>query len=329
MAMPNQIEVLPSGSHFEANTADTLLEAALRAGLSLNYGCSNGNCGLCKARVLAGEAQKVRQQDYVISEAEKNQGYILLCSHSACSDMTLEATVANRPADIQFQEIQARVKTIQPLTDKVWLLHLQTPRTNRLRFLAGQSVALGIDDDNGSFAIASCPCDDRNLQFHIRDLPDNAFAQRVFHGLRSGDTVTVYGPAGDFVLRQNATRPLLMLACNSGFAPIKSLIENAFSLDIQAPVHLYWLATVKGGHYLANWCRAWTDALDNFFYHELQAPSLQEPNPDMVLQQVTNDHLDLSEHDIYVAGPAVFVEKAQHALAARGVPPANLATAII
>jgi len=327
--MSKQVVVLPSRGLFEVNAADTLLEGALRAGLALNYGCSNGNCGLCKARVVSGKAEKIRQQDYVLSDAEKNQGYILLCSHTAAGDMEIEAAVANRAADIQFQEIQARVKSVQPLTDKVWLLHLQTPRTNRLRFLAGQSVALAIADDSGSYAIASCPCDDRNLQFHVRNIPGDTFAQRVFNGLRSGDNVSVYGPAGEFVLPHEPVRPLLMLACNSGFAPIKSLVEHAFSLDITDAVHLYWLATVQGGHYMANWCRAWADALDNFHYHELSAASLQEPNPEQVLAQVSADHLDMAQFDVFVAGPALFVNAARAALLQRGVPLTQLFSAIV
>lgn len=326
--MHHKITLHPSHAHFEMNSTDTLLEGALRAGLAINYGCSNGNCGLCKARIISGQTEKIRQQDFVLSDAEKMQGYFLLCSHTACSDMEIEAEVANRPADIQFQEIQARVKTIQPLTDKVWLLHLQTPRTNRLRFLAGQNVALAIDDDSGSYAIASCPCDDRNLQFHIRDIPDNSFARRVFHQLHVGETVSVYGPAGEFVLRQDARRPLLLLACNSGFAPLKSLVEHAFSLDIAEDVHLYWLATVQGGHYMSNWCRSWADALDNFHYHELSAESLQDSNPDRVLAQITDDHLDMAQFDVYVSGPTLFVQKVREALLQRGAAPARLSSVV-
>ncbi len=327
--MLSKVILLPSRDNFEINATDTLLEAALRAGLAINYGCSNGNCGLCKARVISGTTEKIRQQDFVLSDAEKNQGYLLLCAHTATSDMEIEADIANRPADIQFQEIQARVKTIQPLTDKVWLLHLQTPRTNRLRFLAGQSVALGIDDDSGSYAIASCPCDDRNLQFHIRNIPENTFAQRIFNGLRASETINVYGPAGEFVLPPAPLRPLLMLACNSGFAPIKSLIEHAFSLDITEAIHLYWLATVEGGHYMANWCRSWSDALDNFHYHELSAASLQDPNPELVLAQITNDHLDLTQFDIFISGPTRFVSTAREALLQRGVLAPQLSSAVI
>jgi CDP-4-dehydro-6-deoxyglucose reductase len=327
--MPNTVLLQPSYHTFAVNGADTILEAGLRAGLAMNYGCSSGNCGLCKARLISGQTEKIRHQDYVLTEAEKTQGYILLCSHAAASDLVIEADEASRANEIQLQEIPARVKEIQPLTDKVMLLHLQTPRTNRLRFLAGQSVALSIGDDASNYAIASCPCDDRNLQFHIRDIPGNVFAQHVFGGLRVGENVSVYGPVGEFVLRAESTRPLLLLACNSGFAPIKSLIEHAMSLERAESLHLYWLATVKGGHYLSNWCRSWADALDNFHYHELLAQSLDDPNPDQVLAQMMADHLDVAQYDVYISGPARLVDKARELLLQSGVPAGQLASAVI
>lgn len=327
--MPYNVLLQPSQHTFLVNGADSLLEAGLRVGLAMNYGCSSGNCGLCKARIVSGQVEKIRHQDYVVSGAEKNQGYVLLCSHTAASDLVIEVQEASHANEIQLQEIDARVKEIKPLTDKVMLLHLQTPRTNRLRFLAGQSVALSIGDDASDYAIASCPCDDRNLQFHIRDVPGNAFAARVFNVLRAGDTVNVYGPVGEFVLQPESTRPLLMLACNSGFAPLKSLIEHAMSLERAESLHLYWLATVQGGHYMANWCRAWGDALDNFHYHELNADSLQEPNLVQMLARVMTDHPTLSPFDVYVAGPTIFVTKMHAALLQMGVPAAQLVSAVI
>ena len=139
----------------------------------------------------------------------------------------------------------------------------------------------------------------------------------------------MYGPVGEFVLKAESTRPLLLLACNSGFAPIKSLVEHAMSLERAESLHLYWLATVKGGHYLSNWCRSWADALDNFHNHELLAQSLEEPNPDQVLAQVVADHLDVAQYDVYISGPARFVSKAREALLQSGVPAAQVASAVI
>ena len=319
----------PSGHEFFVDGADTVLEAALRSGIALNYGCSGGNCGLCKARVISGQVKKVRHHDYVLSEAEKTMGYALMCSHTAVSDLVVEALEALLPGDIPQQEIQARVKVIEPLTDKVRRLHLQTPRTNRLRFMAGQSATLSVGGNVAAeYAVASCPCDDRNLEFHIRDMPGNEFARHVFNGLKSGDTVTVHGPFGEFVLHDDSPRTPLFIACNNGFAPIKSLIEHAMALDTIDAMHLYWLATFQTGHYQSNLCRSWADALDNFNYTELAAASLDVDSIQQALQPLEKDYPDLSEYDVYIAGAEGFVSCVRNWLALKGVPAVQLISVI-
>jgi ferredoxin len=113
--MSAHVTLHPSRHDFFVEGADTLLEAALRAGLAVNYGCSNGNCGLCKARVISGQVKKVRPHDYVLSEAEKTQGYTLLCSHAAVGDLVLEALETSSTGDIPQQQIVARIKAIEAL----------------------------------------------------------------------------------------------------------------------------------------------------------------------------------------------------------------------
>ena len=70
-----RVTVRPSGHEFIVEGHDTLLQAGLKAGLKLNYGCGNGTCGLCKARVVAGDTVKVQHHDYSLSESEKSQGH--------------------------------------------------------------------------------------------------------------------------------------------------------------------------------------------------------------------------------------------------------------
>jgi CDP-4-dehydro-6-deoxyglucose reductase len=86
---------------------DTLLEAALRAGIPLNYGCSNGNCGDCKARLVSGQVKKVHPHDFVLKEPDKANGAFLLCSYTAITDVVIEATVSGAE-DIPEQGIPPR-----------------------------------------------------------------------------------------------------------------------------------------------------------------------------------------------------------------------------
>jgi len=326
--MAAHVHLLPSQHDFFVEGADTILEAALRAGLNMNYGCSNGNCGLCKARVLSGQTKKVRNHDYVIPENEKAQGCVLLCSTTAVTDCTIEATEAGGAGEIPLQRIAARVHQITPLSDEVMLLHLQTPRTNRLRFLAGQSVALGVNGESPrEFPIASCPCDDRNLQFHIPRHGGDGFCRHVVSGLRPSDTVNVEGPRGEFVLDDTSARPLVFIAYNAGFAPTKSLIEHAMALDVAGTLHLYWLTDTPAGQYLQNLCRAWTDALDNFYY----IPIVIDPGRATLAleEQLAAHHGDWSEFDYYLAGSASELDAAQTLLLNQGVPQTQIIRGVV
>jgi CDP-4-dehydro-6-deoxyglucose reductase len=326
--MSAHVQVRPSGHEFFVDGNDNLLEAALRAGLSLDYGCSIGNCGKCKAKVVAGQVHRTRHSDYALTAAERTAGIVLMCCHTALGDLVIEAREAHGAADMPFQALDARLKSVSPLGDGVRLLHLQTPRSNRLRFLAGQSVSLTLPDGvSASYPVASCPCDERNLHFHIRRSAGDAFAERVFGGLRGTDTVRVEGPSGDFVLREKSQRPLVFLACDSGFAPVKSLIEHAMALDAAETLQLVWIASGAGGHYLDNLCRSWGDALDNFRYHPIATPGgvPDERALQAALQQVLQMHPRLDECDVYVAAPEPWADAVASRLIEHGLPRAQLA----
>ena len=321
--MTAHVRLVPGQREFFVEGSDTILDAALRAGISLRYGCSNGNCGQCKARVISGKTLPMRHYDYAFSEAEKNQGYVLLCAHTAVTDLEIEAAEIGGTQDIPEQEIAARVKKIELLGDDMALLHLQTPRTKRLQFLAGQSVTL--ETGNGAeadYPVASCPCDDRNLQFHVQRLPGNRLTDYLFKKLKNGDIVALAGPKGEFTLNEDSPRSLIFLAHGTGFAPIKSLIEHAMARDVAESLHLYWLSG-DGGHYLNNLCRSWTDALDNFQYTPLTAEAV---NSAATLKQLTQDHPDLGGFDIYAAGPETFLTSVKKYLRDNKFPENQLIT---
>ena len=321
--MTAQVQIKPSGHEFFVDGNDTLLEAALRAGLALGYGCSIGSCGQCKARILSGEVHRTRHSDHVLSEAEKSAGVVLMCCNTAVGDLVIEAHEAHGAADMPLQNIEARVKSVSPIADDMRLLHLQTPRTQRLRFLAGQSVVLALaGGSTASCPVASCPCDDRNLQFHIRRRAGDAFAEQVFTGLKAADTVRVEGPRGKFVLDEESHRPLIFIACETGFAPIKSLIEHAMALDMAETLHLYRIASSGTVHYLDNLCRSWSDALDNFRYDpiSLERGVSDEDAMQAALLQVLQDHPRLGDCDVYVAGPESLANTAEFQLLEHGLP---------
>ena len=322
-----QVTLLPSKREFFLEGNDTLLEGALRAGIPLGYGCSSGNCGQCRAKVVSGKIKYVRPHDYVFTEAEKNQNYALMCSCTAVTDLVLEAVVARSPADIPFQQITAKVKAMDYPSDDVMVLKLMAPRSSRMRFMAGQSAVVKAGAFSAELPIASCPCEERLLQFHIRLMPGNHFSDYVFNRLKVGEAVVVEGPKGEFVLDDESTRSLVFIAWGSGFAPVKGLIEHALSLEASEKLHLYWAAQNERDIYLPNQCRAWEDALDDFRYTPLVAGSAHgtsgahwEKWLHELLQPVRTDYPEMKELDFYVAGPEALVAATRSLLLEWGAP---------
>jgi CDP-4-dehydro-6-deoxyglucose reductase len=319
------VKVMPGGQEFFVEGADTILEAALHAGLAMEYGCSSGNCGKCKARVVAGRVKRVRHHDYVLTEAEKARGFALMCACTALTDLVIEAAVARTPAEIPLQTVTAQARRLDALTDAVMLLELVTPRTNRLRFLAGQSATLCVGGTRTPLPIASCPCEERRLHFHVRRIPGNRFSDYAFERLRIGETLTVEGPTGDFVLREDGGRPLAFIAWGAdAFAPVKSLIEHAVAQDAAESIRLFWIGASERDHYYPKLCRTWAEALDNFRYAPLVAGaglhSEVEGAVRGALDRVVADAGDLAGCDVYCAGEAPQVAATKAFLNRTGLP---------
>lgn len=330
--MASHVKFQPSGHEFFVDGSDTILESALRAGLAPNYGCSNGKCGLCKARVVSGELLEVRPHEYVLSEAEKASGYALMCSNTAVSDVVIEAGEAQCGTDIPRQQVTAHVKNITPLGEEMLLLQLKTPENTRLRFLSGQNVVLRIGQSlTAEYPIAGCPCDDRNLPFHIPRKAGHYFSEHVAGKLAVGDAVVLDGPSGEFVLRGDSIRSMIFIAFGIGFAPLKGMMEQALALDTGGSVRLYWVVSRESELYFSSWPRAMAHALDNFHYTPLVATANLETAAGRreqlvggVLRRIEDDCPVLRDFDLYVAGPEPLVEAGRRWLLARGVPETQL-----
>lgn len=308
----------PSGHTFVVEEGETILESALRSGLAPEYGCANGSCGECKARVVSGEVSEIRFHDYVIGEAEKRMGYTLLCASTAVRDTVVEAIEAARPEDIPLQKVRARVHGLDRVRDDILIVNLRVRRGRILRFLAGQHVQLTLKGlAPKKLPVASCHCDGLNLQFHLRRERDDAFSEYVFDALKISDKLDVTGPWGTFVLQLNGERPIIFLAYDTAFAPIKSIVEHAINLELSQEMHLYWCVPDNEPPYMHNYCRSLTDALDNFSYQALTGSAA---SVELSTQQIIAHHPSLGAFDIYVTGPDEFIASASRVFLEGGLP---------
>ena len=320
--MVHRVRLLPAEQEFVVEHRETVLEAALRAGVALPYGCSNGNCGLCKARIIEGEVKKLKHQDFVFSASDRQHRSILMCANTPVTDLIIEAQIAEGAEDIAEQSFQIKVRKLERISDDLLILHARMGRGQRMRFLAGQDATLSIPRvGDFDFSIASCPCDEKHLEFHVRRVQDEPVSEYIFGAMKPGERLEMLGPKGKFVFDEASLRSIIMIAFDTGFAAIKSLLEHATAQEKERRIYLYWIACGKEGQYLQNLCRAWRDALDDFHYIPLSISdrfkdTLSQPAQgcqitEQKLLEVVRQHPDLSDYDVYLAAPQAFLVAAQ------------------
>ncbi len=326
--MAFKISLQPSGHTFEAAATETLLQAALDAGHNLPYGCRNGACGACKGKVVAGSVDHGDAQDHALPAAERDAGMALFCCAKPLSDLVLEVKEIGAVKDIPVKIMPCRVQQLVKLADDVMLLTLKLPANERLQFLAGQYIEFLLKDGKRrAFSLASAPHDDDCLQLHLRLNPGGTFTEHVFHAMKEKEILRFEGPHGSFFLREDSTKPIILLAGGTGFAPIKSVIEHAIHNHITRPMTLYWGAKNRAGLYLPDLPVQWTAAHKHFAY----VPVLSEPaatdawtgRTGLVHEAVLADLGtlgNLSGHQVYVCGAPAMVEAARRDFTARGLP---------
>jgi len=136
------------------------------------------------------------------------------------------------------------------------------------------------------------------------------------------------GPLGTFFLREDSARPIILIGGGTGFAPLKGMLEHAFHVGLNRPLHLYWGARAKVDLYLDALPREWARTHPNFRY----TPVLSEPHADdawrgragWVHAAVAADYADLRDFEVYMSGPPPMIEAAKPVFAAQGLPAERL-----
>ncbi|MDF1598651.1 FAD-binding oxidoreductase, partial [Mesorhizobium sp. YIM 152430] len=215
---------------------ETVLDAADRAGYAIPYSCRKGVCSSCRGGIAAGEAM-VRGQGHQTGPADE----VLLCQARPLSDLEITPARIQKVEPVQRKILDAKVrKVVRPAPD-VAVIHLRLPIGQRAPFRAGQYLrVLMEDDDSRNYSMANPPQKNDGLELHIRHVPGGKFSEQVLGTLDKGTVLRVELPYGEFCLSDEDGMDAVLLATGTGFAPMKSLIENQIALGAERPLKLYW-----------------------------------------------------------------------------------------
>jgi CDP-4-dehydro-6-deoxyglucose reductase len=242
---------LPSGKSFDADPSESLLDAALRAGLPLPYSCRTGRCSTCRCRVAAGRTSALHAE-LGLSAEELAQGWVLGCVRSAVTDATLDIEELGVALPAQ-RTLACRIQAIARLSDDVVQVKLRLPPTAAFDYLPGQYIdVIGPDAIRRSYSIANAPAADRLLELHVRRVDGGSLSRYWFERAQANDLLRLHGPLGTFFLRDVAGLALAFLATGTGLAPVKAILQGLASLPVDArpaSVTVYWGGRVEADHY--------------------------------------------------------------------------------
>lgn len=311
--MTHQVTIRASGHTFSVEQDENVLDAALRQGIILPYGCRNGACGSCMGSLASGSVAYDQGLPAALSEQDAAANKALFCQAQPQSDLEIIVHEVDAARDIEVKTLPCRVEKLEHLAHDVIRIYLRLPASERLQFLAGQYIDVLIKDhDPRAFSIANAPHDDEFVELHIRFVEGGLFTDQVFHSMKEKAMWRVRGPLGTFFLREDSDRPAILIGGGTGFAPVKGILEHAFEIGIDKPLNLYWGVRARRDLYLDELPKQWLKQHPHFSY----TPVLSEPMDGdnwsgatgFVTDAVLADYPDLSGHDVYMSGPPPMVE---------------------
>lgn len=322
-----RVTLVPTGQAFPADRDESILAAALRAGLNLPHSCKGGHCASCRARVLAGSVEYPGGLPAGITPEEVREGYALLCQARAVTDVQVETREVRPAPDVEVKSLPCRIERMERVADDVMAVFLKLPAVEELHFRPGQYLDVMLSAGRRrSFSIASAPADGRLIELHVRRASASGFTGQLFSEMRPGTLLRIEGPLGQFWLRTESPRPPLMVGGGTGYAPLRAMLRQLVAAGDRRPVTLYWGARAAADLYEHEWLRALEAERPGFSYRPVlsEAPSPDAPGEafrhGLVHEAVLADHADLSGRDVYASGPPAMIEAIRATFLHHGLP---------
>ena len=322
------VSLTKSDLRFRAEPGQTVLDAALDAGLNLPHSCKTGSCGACRARLLEGEVFYPLGTPLGLADSEAADGLILLCQARARGDLELEIPWLRAPDEVLIKRLPCRVERAQRYSHDVQALFLRLPPAEPLHFHPGQYIDIMLPGGRRrSFSIASSPRDPHLLEVHVRRVPGGELTEQLCSDEARGRLLMIEGPLGHFLYRaptrleSGEDAPMLLIGGGTGLAPLKSMMQHVHENALGRDMTLYWGVRSERDLYAHGLLEEWSTRAPNFRY----LPVLSEPSPlwsgrrGLVHESAIAELERIGRYDVYASGPPAMIDAVRREFALRGV----------
>ncbi|MCZ4303403.1 phenol 2-monooxygenase domain-containing protein [Zoogloeaceae bacterium G21618-S1] len=313
--MSYELTIEPLGTTIEVEDDQTILDAALRAGIWLPHACCHGLCATCKIDVLEGEVEHGEASSFALMDFERDEGKTLACCATLQSDVTIEADVDEEPdaESIPVRDFPGTVSRIEALTPTIKGIFLTLDEP--MHFQAGQYINVDIPGDVGSraFSLANSPSSGREVELNVRIVPGGAGTTWLHERLAVGDRLTLSGPYGRFFVRKSAQLPLIFMAGGSGLSSPRSMILDLLESGCELPITLVYGQRTRAELYYHDDFLALAERHANFSY--VPALSDEPAGTDWggfrgYVHEAATAHFDndFRGHKAYLCGPPLMID---------------------
>ena len=269
--MSHQLTIEPLGASIDVADGQTVLDAALRAGIYIPHACGHGLCGTCKVAVARGEVDHGHANPFALMDFERDEGKTLACCCTLQSDVTIEADIDEEPDAqvIPMRDFAAMVTRIVDLTPTIKALYLALDKP--IHFQAGQYVQVEIPGlgESRAFSIANPPASVERtgeIELNVRVVACGKGTGYLHDTLKAGDKLRLTGPYGRFFVRRSAALPMVFMAGGSGLSSPRSMILDLLDGGCTLPITLvYGQRSIEELYYDAEF-RTFAATHPNFTY---------------------------------------------------------------
>lgn len=204
--------------------------------------------------------------------------------------------------------VKCKVKSVRSLATNTFqiLLHPEKP----VDFKAGQYLLVQMaEEDKRPFSIASSPCRHQGeIELHIGAAEQNAYALEVVEvmkdALANNGNITIDAPHGEAWIREQNSRPILLIAGGTGFSYVRSILDHCLSKNLQQPIYLYWGGRNESQLYALDELQTIVSQNKTVRFIPVveDSSAVWTGKVGNVLQAVSADFDSLSDFDIYIAG---------------------------